>query len=375
MKIKSIRTTPLYCRLAEPYHWSHGIKEGAEIVLVEIETDTGVTGFGEILGTPNNATKIAVVDYWRTFLVGSSAYDIKRLSALCHQLGFISQGAGSAPRFFAQCFAGIEMALWDALGKQHGVAAHKLLGGALRESISYFGFIQGSTTDDLARCAESLCNKGYSTLYLKVGRGENADISNVKAVRHAIGNRRLRLDANEKWDMLTASRMIKLLAPYDIEMMEQPISSASGPEGLRQLRSGSPIPIAADQAVFTLGDIYRTVRNEAADLIVLGIHESGGIDGFIKSASIAEAATVNICNHAVFESGITSCAFIQAAACIPNLDDANQITSQLLEEDLVREPNLEPVEGKISVANGPGLGFELNTAAVERASKAYISLI
>jgi L-alanine-DL-glutamate epimerase-like enolase superfamily enzyme len=374
MKITTIRTTPLYCRLKQPYHWSHGVKEGAEIVLVEIETDTGVTGVGEVLGAPNNTAKIAVVDYWRPAIVGSSVYDIKRLSARCNQLGFVANGAGSAPRYFAQCFAGIEFALWDAIGKEHGLPVHKLLGGAVREAVPYFGFIQGNTTDELVASADEHNRKGYPVLYLKVGRGQDVDVANVKAVRETIGRCRLRLDANEKWDLLTAQRMIKLFSPFEIEMLEQPIPAAAGTAALQQLRIRSPIPIAADQAVFTLGDVYAAIRDGSVDLMVLGLHETGGIEGMIKAASVGEAAAINICNHAVFESGITTCAFNQAAACIPNLDDGNQITSQLLEEDLIKGPDLEPVSGNIPVIDRPGLGFDLASNAVRRAARAYSKL-
>ena len=106
-------------------------------------------------------------------------------------------------------------------------------------------------------------------------------------------------------------------------------------------------------------------------MIVLGLHETGGILEFRKAAAIAEAAGLDICLHGIFESGITTCAANQAAATIPNLDDGNQIMWQILAEDLVSSPDLNPVGGRLPVLDGPGLGFELDRDAVARASDAY----
>ncbi len=372
MKITAIKATPLYCELKRPYHWAQGVNRGAEIVLLEIETDGGVVGIGEVPGGPNNRTTLAVIDFLRPLLIGAQVHEINRLGAICYQSAFASRGNGSSPRFFAQCFAGIEMALWDAVGKAAGLAVHQLLGGAVHKKISYFGFVQGDKSDEVAASAAALASQGFRVLYLKVGRGEEADLRNVRAVREAVGfDLRLRLDANEAWDVFVTRRMARLLEPYAIEIIEQPLPASDGIGGMADLRANLGIPIAADQAIFGAGEVYECCRNRAADLIVLGLHEVGGIDRMRKAAAIAEVASIKICNHGIFESGITTCAANQTFATIQNADDGNQIMVQLLAEDIVTGVDLTPVDGTLPIIGGPGLGFELAIDAIERAAKAY----
>ena len=187
-------------------------------------------------------------------------------------------------------------------------------------------------------------------------------------MRAAIGSRRLRLDANEAWDVLTAQRMIGALRAFNIECVEQPTRSDSV-EALVQVKSSSPVPIAADQLVFTPEEVYTVCRQQAADLIVLGLHETGGIGRLCKAAAIAEAARLKVCLHGLYETGMTTCASNQVGATLANLDDANQYMNHLLVEDVIRTPDLTLCDGKLPVLRG--LGFELNWDAVARAEEAY----
>lgn len=373
MKIKTIRATPLYLEFKEPYYWAQGTNLGAKVVLIEVEDENGVVGIGESFGAPNCELTVEAINELTPRIVGMDADQISLITAYCHQAVFASQGPGNHRRLSLQVTAGLEIALWDLLGKVHGVALHKLLGGAQREFIQYFGFTQGKTPDELAKDAKRYVDTGYETVYMKIGRGHQIDLDSVAAVRTAIGNHRLRADANESWDMLTARRMIKALAPFDLEMIEQPVN-CSAHAGLAQLRNSVDTPIAADQAVHTVQDVFEICQAEAADLIVLGLHECGGILNFIKVSAVAEAAGLNVCIHGNFESGVTTCAAHQAALTIPNLDDANQIMGNFLREDIVAGPNLVPIEGRLAAIDRPGLGFELDVDGVARAADAYQAL-
>ena len=106
-------------------------------------------------------------------------------------------------------------------------------------------------------------------------------------------------------------------------------------------------------------------------MIVLGVHETGGISRFCKAAAIAEAAGINICLHGLYETGITTCAMNQVATTIANLDDGNQYMNHFLTEDIVEKPHLTLKAGRLPVSKGPGLGFELNFDAVARATEAH----
>ena len=375
MKIKSIKSTPLHCAFKVPYHWAQGVNYGAPVILIEIETDTGVIGIGESVASPVIAPVLAIIQDAIPHFAGQSVYEGNRLIWDYYQYGFNSKGTGSAPRYFSQALAGIEMALWDAIGKSTKLPLHKLLGGAVREKVEYFGFVQGDTPAELAAHARTLADAGFKVLYVKVGRGDELDVEIVSEVRKAVGNKvRVRLDANEVWDMLTARRMFGKLKPFDPEFIEQPVPGRTGSEGLSRLRAVTDIPIAADQTAYSADDIFELCRNRAADVIVLGIHETCGVVRFRKAAAVAEAAGLNICLHGVFETGITTCAANQVAATLNNLDDGNQIMWQLLAEDIVKSPNLVPKDGGLPISDLPGLGFDLNWDAVERAAEAYRKL-
>ena len=370
MRITAVRTTPLLLPYRQPYHWAYGVVEGAEPVLVEVETDAGISGFGESVGATDAAAVAAALARVTPGLIGQDAFDIARLVERLHRGGFGGIGPGNQRRYSNQILAGVELALWDAVGKALGQPVHRLLGGAVRDEIAYFGFVQGDGPEEVAAHARDLAGQGFEVIYLKVGRGDALDLANTQAVRAAIGGRRLRVDANEAWDTLTARRMIALLAPFDLEFVEQP-APAESPSALGRLRRASPVPIAADQLVMTPQDVFETCRHEAADLIVLGIHEAGGLLGWRKAAAVAEAAGLNVCLHGVYESGITTCASNQVAATIANLDDGNQIMAQLLAEDIVAAPLLIPRDARLPVLEGPGLGFELDSDAVSRAAERY----
>ena len=370
MKITGIRTTPLFLAYKQSYHWAQAVNEGTEVVLVEVETDAGVTGISEAAGTPNAATVTELIRTLAPFYIGHSPFDMARLAERAYQARVASIGVGGARRFANQGLAGLELALWDLIGKAKGEPVHRLLGGAVHDTIGYFAFPQGETAAELADAARAAAEAGYPVIYVKVGRGRELDVEIARDVRAAIGSRRLRLDANEAWDVLTAVDMIRRLAPYDPEFIEQPVPSLKL-EALVQVRNAVGIPLAADQVNFTPGEVYQTCVRNAADVIVLGLHETGGILEFRKAAAIAEAAGLNVCLHGIFESGITTCASNQAAATIPNLDDGNQIMCQLLSEDLVESPDLTPVAGRLPVVDGPGLGFKLDLDAVGRAAESY----
>jgi L-alanine-DL-glutamate epimerase-like enolase superfamily enzyme len=372
MKINAIHATPLFCAFKQPYHWAQGVNYGAPVILIEVETDAGISGIGESVASPSVAPVLAIIEDAIPHFVGQSAYEGNRLIWNYYQYGFNSKGTGSAPRYFSQALAGIELALWDAIGKGAKLPLHKLLGGAVRDKIEYFGFLQGDTPGELAAHAGELAKAGFKVLYVKVGRGAELDIAICTEVRKAVGNSvRLRLDANEAWDMLTARRMFEALKPFNPEFIEQPIPGRTGAEGLSRLRAVTDIPIAADQSAYSADDIFEICRNRGADVIVLGLHETCGVTRFLKAAAVAEAANTNICLHGVFETGITTCASIQVAATIRNMDDGNQIMWQLLAEDIIEKPDLTPVNGDLPISDGPGLGFALRRDAVKRAAGAY----
>jgi len=117
MKITAIRTTPLFLAYKQPYHWAQGVNEGTEMVLVEVESDEGLAGIGEAAATPNAAAVEALIRALASSYIGSSPFDLARLAARAYRANVGSIGVGSARRFANQGLAGLELALWDLIGK------------------------------------------------------------------------------------------------------------------------------------------------------------------------------------------------------------------------------------------------------------------
>ncbi len=367
--IAAIRIRPLLLPLRIPYHWSHGVREHFAVNLVEATADDGTVGIGECTVAPDQAATAAILERLSRHFVGRSPYDVTALIDRTFRQEYVGHGA-NVMRAANQLFSGLDMALWDLQGRLGGRPAHQLFGGARRDRVGYFYFLQGETAEELAADAAQAAAAGERVFYLKVGRGDRLDLEIVRAVRREIGEARLRLDANEAWDPQQAISMCTRLEPFDIEFVEQPTPSWSI-DALEHVRRAVGIPIVADQAAFTLYDVYEICRRRAADMICIGPREIGGVRPMLQAAAVAESAGLKICIHSSFTSGITTCAEHQAALSIPNLDDGNQIMWQLLGEDVVAAPDLRPREGWLPALTGPGLGFELNPDVIERAERAY----
>jgi len=366
VKIARIQTTPLALAFKEPYHWAGRVNHAAAVVLVEVETDDGLVGIGESVAAFPAEGTVAALQGVAPLFVGQPVFDVERLITGARHLG----GFNHTPWHANFVLAGLEMALWDILGKAAGWPVYRLLGGAVREEVDYFGFVQGDTTEELVEDAHDLAAAGHAVIYLKVGRGEAADLRNTAAVRQAIGRRRLRLDPNCAWSVPEAIHMIGKLREFEPEWVEQPTPLMSI-AAMRQVKEAVGVPIAADQAVFTPADVYEICRQRAADVIVLSPHEAGGLLAFGKAAAIAEAAGVPVCLHGQGVSGITDTAQHHLGLRTANLTEGNQIMHQLLVEDLVSAPDLTLTQGKLGRLDGPGLGIELDRDAVHRAAELY----
>jgi len=366
IRITGLRLTPLFLAFKQPYHWAGRVDHGSAVVLVEVDTDAGITGTGESTASLAAEGTVAALRAVEPLFIGQPVHDVTRLCNEARHLGSFNH----TPWHADFVLAGFEMALWDIIGKAAGQPVYRLLGGAVRDEVDYFGFVQGDTTEELVEDARSLAAAGYGVIYLKVGRGDEVDVANTAAVRDVIGGRRLRLDPNCAWSVPDAIRMIHRLEPFDIDWVEQPTTLLSL-SAMRQVREAVNVPIAADQAVFTPADVYDICRQRAADAIVLSPHEAGGLLAFGRAAAIAEAAGVPVCLHGQGVSGLTDAAQHHLGLCTANLTEGNQIMHQLLREDIVAAPDLTPVNGKIGAFAAPGIGVELDRDAVARAAERY----
>jgi L-alanine-DL-glutamate epimerase-like enolase superfamily enzyme len=370
MKIKSINITPLRLMLRQPYVWSQGVEDAFTVNLIAVESEDGTVGYGETTTAPDADAQVLILNKLARHFTGRSVFDYARGKDEAYRANFLTFG-GNMPRFANQLFSGLEMAVLDLQGKVLGLPVWDILGGARRDDVGYFYFLQGETSSDLAADARAAVDAGERVVYLKVGIGRDYDLAAVKAVREAIGSARLRLDANEAWDPATAIAMIAQLAPYNVEYIEQPTSSTSI-GALAQLAQKSPIALGADQSVFTLEEVFRVCSTRAADMIAVGPRELGGLRACITAAEICAAAGLKLCIHSSMTTGITTCAEHHVGRAIANLDDGNQIMWQLLEDNIIQTPGLIPNAGRLALQAGAGLGFVLNMDVVARAAERHL---
>ncbi|MDX6567483.1 MAG: hypothetical protein QOH15_61, partial [Gaiellales bacterium] len=205
--IRDVRITPLLMPLRQPYVWAQGVAQHFVVNLVELEDGEGRAGIGECTTAPDARALAAILRRVGAHLVGRSPFEANKICQQAFQAEFKAWGANN-PRFANQLLAGVEMALWDLMGKQTGRPAYELFGGAFRDSVGYFYFLQGSTVEELVADAQHAVSIGAPVIYLKLGLGERHDLGATAAVRSVIGDAGLRLVATEAWDVATAFRMI-----------------------------------------------------------------------------------------------------------------------------------------------------------------------
>jgi L-alanine-DL-glutamate epimerase-like enolase superfamily enzyme len=368
VRVAELRTHVLAIPHHGRYHWAIGAPAGTNNVLVEVVTDDGIVGYGDACGTRSALGVAAVIRDLAHLVVGESPFRIEHILAQVYR-----QGPWSNQRRFAnQAIAGIEMALWDICGKALGRPVHDLLGGKVRDAIPWFAFLQGATPAALADHAREYVERGFDVLYLKVGLGEERDLAAVRAIRAAVGDRpRLRIDPNEAWDHLTAVRMIRRLAEFNLDWVEQPMDwqDLAGHAALRHQVS---VPIALDQAVFTDSDVLEVIRYDAADAVVIGFHETGGLLNLRKAAAVAAVGGLPVNRHGVLgESGLSTVAALQVLATIPNLTDGHQVMHELFVEDVLVDGLVSIEGGATAVPDRPGLGVEINWDRVAKFERLF----
>jgi L-alanine-DL-glutamate epimerase-like enolase superfamily enzyme len=363
VRIARIDATPIAIPLAQEFHWAGGAQRGANLVLFAVHTEDGVVGYGEtVCELPG-----AVAEYGRAIarqLVGLPVGDVEALLRSVWTHGRWK----TTPQFTQFVVAGIETACWDALGRTLGCPSRQFFGGRVHEELDYFGFLQGDDADALAAHARELAD--HEVIYLKVGRPRDDDAI-VAAVRAAIGpGKLLRIDPNEAWDAATAVERIRRLAVHELDWVEQPTPHWDV-AGLAHVRGKVDVKIAADQAVYTVGQLRQVLDARAADVIVQGPHDAGGLLRFRRQAAICEEWGLKVNLHAFMQSDVSFLAHAQVASTIPNLTSGNQAMHQLLAERLTTGVDVATPAGKFRLPDGPGHGFEIEPDAVARAAERF----
>lgn len=364
MRIARIEAIPVAVPLRQEFHWSGGAQQGANLVLFRVETEDGVSGWGEsICEVPAAVAEIGQVIGRQ--LLGRPVGDVEAILRSIWTEGRWK----TTPQLTQFVVSGLETACWDALGHTLGTPTRTFFGGAVRDELDVFGFLQGDDAETLAAHARELAD--HAVVYLKVGRPRDDDAI-VAAVREAIGpSTLLRIDPNEAWDAATAIERIRRLEGHDLDWVEQPTPHWDV-AGLARVRAKVAVKIAADQAVYTTQQLRQVLEADAADVVVQGPHDAGGLLRFRQQAAICAAWGVNVNLHAFMQSEISFLAHAQVAATVPNLTDGNQVMHQLLAERLTTGADVATPGGRFRLPNAPGHGFAIDDAAVGRAHERFL---
>ncbi len=367
MKITGIRTTPVAVPFREPELWAFGGRRGLVSILVEVETDEGITGIGEAPAYPTAEIVLAVFESLRGLVVGEDPRRIERIGQRIDAVG-----TWHHVRATSTAIAGVEMALWDVLGKLSGQPLVNLFGGRVRDTVDYFWYLVRKEPDAMAADARRAVEAGFRTLYCKVGWGDpGADVEVVEAVRDGAGpDARIRVDANEAWSSGSAIRIVRRLERVGLELIEQPVSGRNLEE-MAYVRSRIDTPMLSNEATWTRADVLNVVRLGAADVVSIDNQMDGGLANMKRAAGICDTAGIPVVKHSLGELAVATVAGAHLIASTPNFLPASQSYVALLADDLVEGGPLRYEGGRLAVPDGPGLGVTLDQDRVERYAALY----
>jgi L-alanine-DL-glutamate epimerase-like enolase superfamily enzyme len=363
MKIEHIDLTFLNLPLVRPEGWVWGRRSSYTVGLVELHTDAGVTGIGEVnicMG-PNPEVIRAMTEQMAALFVGDTPLAPQRLVSRV-------LGAGWYPfhRTAALVLGGLEMACWDAVGKHLGQPVSTFFGGPVKTSFPSMYYIQAqSDLDGMVEQARDAVGRGFGTIYFKVAIEEERDIDLVRRVREAVGpGPKIRVDANEGWSPGTAVRILRRMAPFVIEYIEQPVSMFDL-DGMAHVRGASGVAVGANQTSWGQHQILEIVKRNAADVIMTDPHQEGGLLPTKKILGLCEMAGLPFVNHAFNATTITLAAHMQVMCTSSSTILAIQGHPDFLGDDYVTEP-LDYTGGTLEVSEGHGLGLEVDRDKLAR---------
>ena len=369
MKITAVRATPVNIPFTAPYVFSHGSVRSLTKTIVEIDTDEGATGLGEVAD-------------------GDRASDIMKMGEAA--LGIDIREIGTAERLclpgirytpwgnvagMTRAFGGIEMAMWDARARIEEVPLHVLLGGAVRGEIElseYFGYrVPGpaergehSPEEIAAYCARMIDAHGSTNFEGKVGTvGLDEEVRMVHLVREAIGDRPLKLDANGAWTVQTAREAVRRMDEYRIHYYEDPCQTY---EEMSRLRGFTRANFSTH-----VMDLPKAVQLNCPDTLVTNLVELGGIRRTMEFVRACEIFDIGFRFHSG-ETGVASAAYLQVSAAMEHIREPSQTLFRWYADDVVQEGTPVPKNGTVPVPTGPGLGVTLDSKALKRCHERYL---
>jgi galactarate dehydratase (D-threo-forming) len=359
MKLTNVDLFPLQIECLHPGPRKPDLREH---VVVKLETDEGLVGWGEITGQrarPLTGPNVADLREWlRGVLAG---HDPLNLVAI-HEL--MSAGLATASRENAiRC--GVDLALHDLIGKRLGAPVHVLLGGAVRTEIAVAYPIPAHVrTEDvptsIAYMGEMLA-RGFNLVRFYIGLNAEADALCLRLMRETYGDRILikTLDCNGHLDWKAARAAIDRFREYGFMLVESP-AKRGDLSGLAQVRRSIDVPVS--EHAYTLADAMKLVESSAADVFNITIVGAGGIFRARKIAAVAEAAGLGCLLGGAHELSLGAAGQAHLGAGLPHLAfPIDCIGPVIYPSDVVTSPLLYR-NGRLEIPDGPGLGFEVDEA-------------
>lgn len=366
MKIVSIETVTVNVPFRRR-HRSHGrVGRGVTRTIVKVGTDAGVTGLGESL---HYQSKYVIDQVLGPAVLGLDPHDLARLRArFLPGLGMPGT-FGRAWESDPWAYSGVEMALYDIVGKSIGLPVYMLLGGRARGRVPftscYYPPLDETEPEVIAQGAAAIVETMRAdTLELKVGVHEpERDVETIRRLREHVGPAiNIRIDANGAWSTRTAMDTLAALEPYHLANVEEP---CRGLVAMAEVRGHTATPLSTHCA-----DAAVVARLGAADNIVFDLPSEGGIASARETAATAATLNLGFWMRSTGELGIATAAIVHLAAAIPSMIHANQTVLHLLEGDVVRTP-FQMTGGYVDVPDTPGLGIDLDEGLVREYARRY----
>ncbi|NNG06040.1 MAG: mandelate racemase/muconate lactonizing enzyme family protein [Inquilinus sp.] len=382
MRITKITSHVLQYDMPEELGYSQQFYSKRSAHLVEVRTDEGITGWGECFGPGNVAiaNKAIVERVIAPMVVGSDPFDRERIWHHVYNL-LRDHGQKGMP---IQALSGVDIALWDIVGKATGLPLYKLVGGRCRDRIPVYGYgmmlkRHGDLAGAFADEAAGIEAEGFRAVKMKVGLGPREDIRLVEAVRSALSDStRLMVDANHCYTTSDALQVGRALDALGVYWFEEPVAPEDR-DGYRFLRDRLTVNISGGEAEFTRWGWRDLLAAGCVDIAQPEVCGLGGISEYLKVLALAHTHFVPVTNH-VWGSAVAVAVNAHLLTAMPDVPGGLNPWSPMLEFDTT--PNLfrdemptEPLKiveqigqngGTMAVPDRPGIGVEPDIAFLER---------
>jgi len=375
MRISDIRATTVTVPLEAPLRHANGCHWGRFVrTIVEVETDNGLTGLGEMGGGGESAE--AVFRAMKQYLVGRDPARLEEMRFL------IANPTASLYNNRTQVLAALEFACLDILGQAWGVPVCDILGGRLRDRVPFAAYCffrypnprtrQGEvrTIDQVLAHARSLKERyGFNTFKMKAGVFHpDHELELFRALASTFPNDYVRFDPNAVWSTEQAIRFGQAIEDLRNDYLEDPVF---GLNGMRRTREKIRVPLATNTVVVNFEQLAANALDTAVDVILLDTTFWGGIRACVKAAAVCETFQLGVAVHSSGELGIQLATMLHLGAVIPNLSFAADAHYHHLTDDIVEGGLMKYEDGAIRVPDSPGLGVKLNRDKLREYSELY----